>query len=35
MIEAFVLEGCILPGAQQLASEMDPLELVVVAWQQQ
>ena len=38
MIEAFVLEGCILPGAQQLASdrgELDPLDLVVVAWQQQ
>lgn len=38
MIEAFVLEGCILPGAQQLASdrgEGTPLELVVVAWQQQ
>lgn len=38
MIEAFVLEGCILPGAQQLASDrgqMDPLDLVVIAWQQQ
>ena len=38
MIEAFVLEGCILPGAQQLVSDrgqQDPLGLVVVAWQQQ
>jgi len=38
MIEAFVLEGCILPGAQQLESdrgELDPLDLVVIAWQQQ
>jgi hypothetical protein len=38
MIEAFVLEGCILPGAQQLESDrgqVDPLELVVVAWEQQ
>jgi hypothetical protein len=36
MIEAFVLEGCILPGAQQRVSnpaEMDPLDLVVVAWE--
>jgi hypothetical protein len=38
MIEAFVLEGCILPGAQQLESNrgaLDPLQLVVVAWEQQ
>lgn len=38
MIEAFVLEGCILPGAQQLESDrgqLNPLELVVVAWEQQ
>jgi hypothetical protein len=38
MIEAFVLEGCILPGAQQLVSDhgqVDPLQLVVIAWQQQ
>jgi hypothetical protein len=36
MIEAFVLEGCILPGAQQLVTDhgqMDPLQLVVIAWQ--
>jgi hypothetical protein len=38
MIEAFVLEGCVLPGAQQVVSDhgqMDPLELVVIAWQAQ
>ena len=38
MIEAFVLEGCILPGAQQLENDrgqLTPLELVVVAWDQQ
>ena len=36
MIEAYVLEGCILPGAQQLVSDLgqvNPLQLVVVAWQ--
>lgn len=34
MIEAFVIEGCILPGAQQLArdhGEMQPLDLTVLA----
>ena len=38
MIEAFVLEGCILPGAQQLESdrgEQNPLDLIVIAWQQE
>jgi hypothetical protein len=38
MIEAYVLEGCVLPGAQQLVSDhgqMNPLELVVVPWQSQ
>lgn len=38
VIEAFVLEGCVLPGAQQLVTDrgqMDPLQLVVVAWQPQ
>jgi hypothetical protein len=38
VIEAFVLEGCVLPGAQSLVSDhgdMDPLQLVVVAWQSQ
>lgn len=38
MIEAFVLEGCVLPGAQTLVSDhgqMDPLDIVVVAWQSQ
>ena len=38
VIEAFVLEGCVLPGAQQLVSdhgEKNPLQFVVVAWQSQ
>jgi hypothetical protein len=37
MIEAFVQEGCILPGAQTLMSdhgEDDPLDIIVIAWEQ-
>jgi hypothetical protein len=38
MIEAYVLEGCVLPGAQQLVSdhgEQKPLSMVVIPWQSQ
>jgi hypothetical protein len=38
MIEAYVLEGCVLPGAQQLVTdhgEQEPLPIVVVAWDSQ
>lgn len=38
MIEAYVTEGCVLPGAQQLAQDHgdgEPLTLFVVAWDAQ